>query len=181
MILLCCIRTQPKSTLYASQYTMNPFEPSGRARTGVELMISEGLKYNSEMVCMITLTMRIDKDIIYEDYDEHVQVLLEHPFYQVYESYWGISMTKGDDYFWNVTFSDSELMIARSEVYLREIAGTLKLVKQVIDSGKRILVLDCDFIELMVINAHSEISIFFAHEQHWCTPRGNTGPDESLI
>ena len=41
-------------------------------------MISESLKYCSEMVCMISLSARIDQNIIYEDYDEHVQVLLEH-------------------------------------------------------------------------------------------------------
>ncbi|PHT51644.1 hypothetical protein CQW23_06106 [Capsicum baccatum] len=38
----------------------------------------------------ITLISGIDKDIIYEDYDEHVQVLIEHSVHQVYESCWGI-------------------------------------------------------------------------------------------
>ena len=56
-------------------------------------------------------------------------------------------------------------MIARSEIYLREITGTLKLVKQVIDFGKRILVLDHDFIKLTVINAHSERTIFLTHDR----------------
>ena len=57
-------------------------------------MISESLKYCSEMVCMITLTAGIDQNIIYEDYDEHVQVLLEHKVHQVYESNWGVGKTK---------------------------------------------------------------------------------------
>ncbi|PHT48615.1 hypothetical protein CQW23_12823 [Capsicum baccatum] len=91
-------------------------------------MISESLEYNSEMVCMIMLTAGIDQNIIYEYYDEYVQVLLEHAVHQVHERCWGI---------------------AGSEVYLREITGTLKLVKQFIDYGKRILVLDHDFSELM--------------------------------
>ncbi|PHT72579.1 hypothetical protein T459_23364 [Capsicum annuum] len=108
-----------------------------------QLMISESLKHDSEMVCMITLTMGIDKDIIYEDYDEHVQVLLEHTVHQVYESCWGV---------------------AWSELYLREIAGTMKLVKQIIDSEKCILVLDYYFIELTVINAHAERTIFLSQE-----------------
>ncbi|PHU07623.1 hypothetical protein BC332_24112 [Capsicum chinense] len=104
------------------------------------------------------LTAGVDKNVIYEDYDEHVQVLLEHTVHQVHEGCRGIGKTKEHDYeikvnipsfegyFWDVTFSDYELMIARSEVYLGEATGTLKLVKQVIDSGKWILVLDCDFI-----------------------------------
>ena len=60
-------------------------------------MISKGLKYNSEMVFMITLIVEIDQNIIYEDYDKHVQVLLEHMVYQVDESCWGICETKGHD------------------------------------------------------------------------------------
>ena len=44
-------------------------------------MISKSLKYYPEMVYMITLTVGIDQNIIYEDYDEHVQVLLEHMVY----------------------------------------------------------------------------------------------------
>ena len=40
----------------------------------------------TEMVYMIALSAGIDQNIIYEDYDEHVQVLLEHTVHQVYES-----------------------------------------------------------------------------------------------
>ena len=57
-------------------------------------MISKSLKYYYEMVCMIIFTTGIDQNIIYEDYDEHVKVLLEHTVHQVYESFWGIGKTK---------------------------------------------------------------------------------------
>ena len=53
-------------------------------------MISKSLKYNSEMVCMIVFTTRVNKNVIYEEYDEHVQVLLEQMVHQVHESFWGI-------------------------------------------------------------------------------------------
>ena len=46
-------------------------------------MISKSLEYYSEMVCIIMLSAGIDQNIIYEDYDEHVQVLLEHMVHQV--------------------------------------------------------------------------------------------------
>ncbi|PHT73067.1 hypothetical protein T459_23852 [Capsicum annuum] len=84
----------------------------------------------------IILISRIDKDVIYEDYDKHVQVLVEHSVHQIYESCWGIE----------------------------KLTDTMKLVKQVIDSGKWILVPDHDFIEQMVIIAHSEGTIFLSHE-----------------
>ncbi|PHT32059.1 hypothetical protein CQW23_28396 [Capsicum baccatum] len=139
-------------------------------------MISKSLKYYSEMVCMILRTAGIEQKIIYEDYVEHVQVLFEHVVHQVYENFWDIGKTKRYDLefkvtipsmescFQNVTFSDSELMIAGFEVYLREITVTLKFFKQVINYGKRILVLDSDLFKLTVVYAHSERTIFFAHE-----------------
>ena len=58
-------------------------------------MISKSLEYYFEMVCMIALSVGIDQNIIYKDYDNHVQVLLEHTVHQVHESCWGISKTKG--------------------------------------------------------------------------------------
>ncbi|PHT75865.1 hypothetical protein T459_19387 [Capsicum annuum] len=63
-------------------------------------------------------------------------------------------------------------MIVESKVYLREIAVTLKLVKQVIDSWMRILILDCDLIELTVINAHSKRTIFFLRTNKTSAPYG---------
>ena len=60
-------------------------------------MISKSLKYDSEMVCIIMFTVGINKDVIYEDYDEHVQVLLEHIVHQVHKGCWGIVKTKGHD------------------------------------------------------------------------------------
>ena len=72
--------------------------------------------------------------------------------------------------FLNVTISDSELMITRSEVYLSEMTSTLKLVKQVINPEDGILILDCDLVQLAIVNAHSEIIIFLLYEQYWCIP-----------
>ena len=57
-------------------------------------MVSESLQYYSEMVCMLMFTAAVNKDIIYENYDKHVQVLLEHMVHQVHESGWDIGKTK---------------------------------------------------------------------------------------
>ena len=72
--------------------------------------------------------------------------------------------------FWNVTIFDSELMITRFEVYLLEISSTLKLVKHVINPRDGILILDCERVQLSIVNAHSERIIFLPYEQYWCTP-----------
>ncbi|PHU22299.1 hypothetical protein BC332_07406 [Capsicum chinense] len=97
---------------------------------------------------MIAFVTGVDENVINLDYDEHVQVPLEHLVHQVHKGYWGICETKGhalklemsivgsESCFKNVIFSESELMKAGSEVYLRKITSTLKLVEQVIDFGK---------------------------------------------
>ncbi|PHT40499.1 hypothetical protein CQW23_19353 [Capsicum baccatum] len=138
-------------------------------------MSSKGLKHNSQMVCMVILTMGIDKDIINENYEEQVQVLFENPIHQVHESYRGICKSKrqleiqsdhpsSEVCLRNVTFSDSKMMISRFEVYLREIIGTLQLVEESINFREWILVLDCDFVQLSVADTHSERIVFLMHE-----------------
>ena len=66
--------------------------------------------------------------------------------------------------FWNVTVFDSELMIIRYEVYLPEMSSTLKLVKHVINPGDRILILDCDLVQLFMVNTHSEKIVFLPYK-----------------
>jgi len=62
---------------------------------------------------------------------------------------------------WNITLSYSQLMIARSEVYLRKTSGTLNLIEKIINSRKWILILDSNLIQLTVIYTHSNRTIFF--------------------
>ena len=54
-----------------------------------------------------------------------------------------------------ISLSNLHLMIARSEINLREILGTSELVKQIIDPWQGVLVLDGDCVQVPVINAHS--------------------------
>jgi hypothetical protein len=41
---------------------------------GMELMVSKSLQNNSEMLCMLFFTLRIDQDDINEDHDKLVQL-----------------------------------------------------------------------------------------------------------
>ena len=56
-------------------------------------MVFESLQYYFEMVCMIVFSTGVNKNVIYEEYDEHVQVLLEHTVHQVHEGCLGIGKT----------------------------------------------------------------------------------------
>ena len=86
-----------------------------------------------------------------------------------------------EDCFRNVIIADSEMIITRSVVYFWEMTSTLKLVKQLISLGDEILMLDCNLIQLSIVNAHSERTIFLLYEQHWCIPWSNTMSDETFI
>ena len=68
--------------------------------------------------------------------------------------------------FQNVTISDSKMLITQSEVYLLDITSILKLVKQVINPSDGILILDCDLVQLYIVNANSEGIIFLLYEEH---------------
>ena len=92
-----------------------------------------------------------------------------------------MTIPSSESCFQNVIVFDFELMITRSEVYLCEMAGTLKLVKQVINPRDGILILDCDVVQLSIVNAHYGGTIFLPYEQHCCTPWLNTRSDEALI
>ena len=140
------------------------------------------MQNNSQMTCIFFLTPRVNEDIINKDDNEQVQVLFENSIHQIHERCRSINSRNDNNNkfmltipsskgcFWNVTISDFELMITRSEVYLCKMASTLNLVKQVINSGDGILILDCDLVQLSIANVHSEGTIFILYEQHWCTP-----------
>lgn len=59
-----------------------------------------------------------------------------------------------------------KMIVSWPKVYLGKKIWTLELVKQVIDSTKRILVICSDGIELSIIDKYSKGSIFFLNEQH---------------
>ena len=72
-------------------------------------------------------------------------------------------------------------MVARSQIDLAEDLGTVEPVYKLIDSGKRVPILDRLFVECSVVYAHSEIAAFLLHEEYWGTVRGGAGMDESFL
>jgi len=63
---------------------------------------------------------------------------------------------------------DTHLMISGAKVQLCEIAGTMELVKQLLDHRYRELVLDGDGIECPVVDAKPPGVVLFLDQQNRC-------------
>ena len=62
-------------------------------------------------------------------------------------------------YLVHILITDPELIISEPQIYLPEHAGSLKLVKQVINARQRIFVLHTDTVQHSVIDAHPQAAI----------------------
>jgi hypothetical protein len=69
----------------------------------------------------------------------------------------------------NITGPDLDLMLARAKVYLGEYFGAHQLIKQYINVGQWILVLDGHRIERAVIDTQSQ-TLILLYEQGWTSP-----------
>jgi hypothetical protein len=65
-----------------------------------------------------------------------------------------------------VLFLDSQLVVSRSQIYLREHPNTLQLIKQVIYSWEWVPVLHRHFIQLTIINAKMKGTILLLYKQY---------------
>jgi hypothetical protein len=54
-------------------------------------------------------------------------------------------------------------VVARLPINLTEVFGPCELIKEFIDSGNRVMVSDCDFIQGPIINVESPSSIFLLY------------------
>jgi hypothetical protein len=57
------------------------------------------------------------------------------------------------------------LVVAGTEVNLGEDLGAVELIKEVVGTGKRVTVLDGDFVEGSVVHTHPESPILLGHEE----------------
>jgi hypothetical protein len=60
-----------------------------------------------------------------------------------------------------------DLVVAKLQVNLAKKLGSLELVKKVVNSGNWILIPDCDFFKVPVINAESPNLVFLLYEYNW--------------
>jgi hypothetical protein len=65
-----------------------------------------------------------------------------------------------------VLFLDYQLVVSRSQIYLREHPNSLQLIKQIIYSWEWVLVLHRHFIQLTIINAQTKCAILLLYKQY---------------
>jgi hypothetical protein len=70
----------------------------------------------------------------------------------------------------DIRLSNPQLVISRSQINLGENNGSLHLVEQILDSGQRVLVVNGDLIQRMVIHTHPLGPVILFHEQNKGSP-----------
>jgi hypothetical protein len=62
-------------------------------------------------------------------------------------------------------------VVAKLHINITEVFGPHELIKEVIDSGNRVLVSDCDFNQSPIINVESPTSMFLLYQHDWAPAR----------
>ncbi|KAK4708720.1 hypothetical protein R3W88_029645 [Solanum pinnatisectum] len=134
------------------------------------------------MINMLILTLSVNQNIINEHNHKYVEVLSKHHIHQIHKCCRSISQPKqhyqklimtipsSKIHLWNVIFFHPQLVITRAKINLREITCSLKLVKQIIYPSKRILILNGHLVQLSIVNARTNRTIFLSNKQNWSTP-----------
>jgi hypothetical protein len=113
---------------------------------------------------MLLFTLEIDQDVINEDHDKLVQLRHEYGVYQVHEMCRSIGESKRHNQILvqpvpgresslrNIFWTDLDLMITQMEIDLGKDSCIGKLIKENVDAGQWILILDGDNIQRSVVN-----------------------------
>ncbi|KAM0023987.1 hypothetical protein Hdeb2414_s0022g00610551 [Helianthus debilis subsp. tardiflorus] len=146
-----------------------------------------------KMTLMIGSRLRINENIINENDHEAIQIRFTNTIHEIHEHSGCVGQTKRHNHelvmsiasaksgFGNVLFEDSKLMITRTKIDFGETSSALKLIKEIVDTRKRVTILDGEFVELTIIDTHAKGTIFLFNEEHGSTPRRGTWTDETLL
>ena len=92
-----------------------------------------------------------------------------------------MSITSTERRFRNILGFNAQLMISRPEINLRKHCCFFQLIKQIIYPGEWIFVLDCNPVQLPVVDAKSETPIFLLDKQDRGSPRRDTWSDKPFL
>jgi hypothetical protein len=132
---------------------------------GIELMVPKSLQNYAELPRMFFLILGIDQDVAIEDNNKLVQLRHEYEDHQVHEMCRSIGESKRynqiliqpvpgrESRLRNIFWTDLDLMIIQTKIDLGKDSCTNKLIKENVDTGQWILVLDRDDIQRPVVNA----------------------------
>jgi hypothetical protein len=134
------------------------------AEFGIELMVTKSLQNNPKMLLMLFFIFRVDQDVVNKDHDKLIQLRHEYGVHQVHEMCRSIGQVKrhnqiliqpvpsGQCNFRDAFWKNLDLMITQMEIDLEEDFSTGKFIKQNIDVGQWIFVLDGNDIQRSIIN-----------------------------
>jgi hypothetical protein len=121
------------------------------AELGIKLMVAKSLQDNTKVLLMLFIILEVDQDVINKDHDKLVQLRHKYRVHQVQEMCRSIGESKqhnqipsGESSLRDVFQTDHDLMVTRMEINLRNELRTGKLIKNDVDVGQRVLVLDGD-------------------------------------
>ena len=130
----------------------------------IQLMLPEQLQCQSQMLFMLFLILRINKNVIKENKKKLVQILVEDIVHKAHKCSWCICKIKWYHYklimpipcpegcLMNLFVLDPHLMVIRSQVNLGKYLCSSHLIKEVINPRKRIFILHSNLVQLSVIN-----------------------------
>ena len=123
------------------------------AELGIQLMLSQSLQYESQMLLMLFFCLGEDQNIINEDHHEDIQIVHENHVHQMHEENRGISQAEGHDRvliqpvlaskcrLQNIPSTDPQLKITRTQINLREYTSTSKQIEEILNTGSGCLFL----------------------------------------
>src|ERR1044071_377406 len=145
------------------------------------------------MLLVIGFRFRLNQNIINEDDHEFVEIGSTNPIHQIHKHCGSIGQSKRHNHEFIVTIAcaksclgnifivDSKLMITRTEINLREVGCSLKLIEEIVNPRKWITSLDGEFVEFTVVNTHSKRTILLFNEQDRGSPWRRTRANEPFI
>src|SRR5882757_6649021 len=127
-------------------------------------MFPEQIQCQSQMLFMLFLILRINKNVIKENKNKLVQIPAEDTIHKAHKCSGCICEAKWNHYklimsipcskgcLMNVFILNSHLMVTRPQVNLGKYLCSSHLIKEVINPRKRIFILHINLVQLSVIN-----------------------------
>ena len=128
------------------------------------LLNFECLENNPQMILMILLRLGVDQDVVNKDHKKLIQIGLEYPMHGIHECFWSIRqperrhcelempIPRPKCCLRDISLPNSQLMVTGTKVYLGVDSHPSQLIKQVISPRKWIPILDCDLVQLSIVN-----------------------------
>ena len=120
---------------------------------------------------ILFIGLRVDENVINEYYNKRLKVFTKDSDHEIHkcskcirETKWHnqeliMTITGTKSCFWDIPIPNPKLMIPWTKINPREETRPLELIEHNINSGKWILILYSDFVELPIIDTHFKGSI----------------------